>query len=177
MSAVKVDGKRAYARARAGESLNLRARKIHISSFIVRPGSQPNRVLFDISCSKGTYIRSLARDLGERLGCGGALALLRREESYPFSCAQAVQLDALSPDDVLPWYVLFPEMMTLSLSQKETSRLAQGDLFTLQRVVDQNSSVCSSSQMLMYKDVEGQEPLGLLIREDEQWRFGVNVAS
>ncbi len=177
ISAVKVDGKRAYARARAGEKLSLRARRVTIFSYEVSPGTQPDRIAFDVSCSKGTYIRSLARDLGELLGCGAALATLRREESYPFSCAQAVSLEDLTTDHMLPWHMLFPDTETLELSHAEATRLVQGDMLTLQQVVPIHTTAHKARRLLMYKEGGTTAPLGVLVKKDGKWGFGVNVAS
>jgi tRNA pseudouridine55 synthase len=86
-SAVKIGGKPAYRRARAGVAVALEARLVRIHGLallslaeVAQPGPEGPRVRLDllVHCSKGTYIRSLARDLGERLGCGGYLASLRR---------------------------------------------------------------------------------------------------
>lgn len=91
VSAIKVNGKRAYARVRAGEQVQLAAREVTVDRFellesrAVSPagsGEQDQLELCDldvvVDCSSGTYIRALARDLGERLGCGGHLTALRR---------------------------------------------------------------------------------------------------
>jgi tRNA pseudouridine55 synthase len=96
VSAVHVDGVRAYARVRRGESLELAARPITIHSLELLgwdPGS--GQLELALRCSAGTYVRALARDLGASLGCGGALAQLRRTEALGFTLAQAVPLEAL----------------------------------------------------------------------------------
>ena len=79
-SAKQVDGKRAYDLARAGVDVELKANKIHISSFEVDTSSFPE-VKFEVSCSKGTYIRSIASDFGKKLNNGGTLIELRRTRS------------------------------------------------------------------------------------------------
>lgn len=77
-SAKKVDGKRAYEAARKGESIVLKANTVEVKTFEVDCSALPN-VRFSIVCSKGTYIRSIARDLGEKLKTGGYLSELRRD--------------------------------------------------------------------------------------------------
>ncbi len=77
-SAKKIEGERAYEFARRGEQTELKAREIHISRFDITR-YQPPEVDFRIACSKGTYIRALARDFGEALGSGAYLKKLRRE--------------------------------------------------------------------------------------------------
>lgn len=77
-SAIKVNGERAYQAAREGRSLELKARKITIYSFDILDFSQFPYIHFEVKCSKGTYIRSLANDLGKALGNGACLTALRR---------------------------------------------------------------------------------------------------
>jgi tRNA pseudouridine55 synthase len=98
LSAVKVDGRRAYARARAGEDVTLTARRVIIHALDVldvRPGDGHVDVDLDVTCSAGTYIRAIARDAGAALGVGGHLTALRRTASGPYLVADAVELDAL----------------------------------------------------------------------------------
>lgn len=107
VSAVKIDGRRAYARVRAGESVDLPARSITIHSLTVSdirwgtlgaPESLSTVVDVDISvhCSSGTYIRAIARDVGELLGVGGHVVTLRRTGSGDFDVSEAHELDAVS---------------------------------------------------------------------------------
>jgi tRNA pseudouridine55 synthase len=96
VSAVHVDGVRAYARVRRGESLDLAARPITIHRLeLLAWDPATGQLELAVRCSAGTYIRSLARDLGAALGCGGSLARLRRTEALGFGLEQAVPLDAL----------------------------------------------------------------------------------
>ena len=76
-SAIKVDGKRAYESARAGETLELKSREVEVSEFEITRVALPE-VDFRIVCSKGTYIRTIANDFGAALGCGAYLSALRR---------------------------------------------------------------------------------------------------
>jgi tRNA pseudouridine55 synthase len=91
VSAIKVQGKRSYARARAGETFELAARSVHISRIRFLRGDQPD-IDIDIACSRGTYIRSIARDLGGQLGWGGTLATLTRTAVGPFRVENALNL-------------------------------------------------------------------------------------
>lgn len=79
-SAKQVDGKRAYDLARKGKEVELKANRIHISDFKIDADSFP-KIHFEVSCSKGTYIRSIAYDFGNRLNSGGTLIELRRTRS------------------------------------------------------------------------------------------------
>lgn len=96
VSAVHVDGERAYARSRRGEQLELAARPVTIHRLeLLGWDAATCELELEVHCSAGTYIRALARDLGEALGCGGALARLRRTEALGFRLEHAVSLDAL----------------------------------------------------------------------------------
>jgi len=103
VSAIKVDGKRAYDRVRAGEEVELAARRVTISAFDVLAVRRVEtlegpaiEVDARIDCSSGTYVRALARDLGAALGIGGHLTALRRTRVGPFEVADAVTLEALA---------------------------------------------------------------------------------
>ncbi|MCT1886856.1 tRNA pseudouridine(55) synthase TruB [Dietzia cinnamea] len=98
VSAIKVDGRRAYDRVRAGEEVELRSRRVTVTRFDVlervRAGAVIDLVVV-VDCSTGTYIRALARDLGAALGVGGHLTALRRTRVGPFGLDVARTLDEL----------------------------------------------------------------------------------
>jgi tRNA pseudouridine55 synthase len=91
-SAIQIQGKRAYKLARQGVEVEMQPRAVEIYS-ISNVVIENNLVTFDVHCSKGTYIRSLAHDLGAKLGTGGHLAALRRTASGDFSIAQSLTLE------------------------------------------------------------------------------------
>ncbi len=93
-SAVKYKGKKLYELARKGISVEIEPRKITISRLDISDISIP-KVKFRVTCSKGTYIRKLAADIGQRLGCGAYLSALRRTRSGNFTIDQAITLDQL----------------------------------------------------------------------------------
>jgi len=97
VSAIKVEGRRAYDRVRAGEQIDLPARTVRIDAIDVTRLDLPE-IDVRVRCSSGTYIRAIARDLGETLGVGGHLTALRRTAVGPFTTADARTLDALSDD-------------------------------------------------------------------------------
>ena len=102
VSAIKVDGKRAYARVRDGEQVELKARPVTIHELVVHDVSLPD-VTVSVRCSSGTYIRAIARDLGAALGVGGHLTALRRTAVGAFDLSVARTLEALADDfAVLP---------------------------------------------------------------------------
>lgn len=97
VSAIRVDGERLHVKARRGEVVERAPRRVRIDDIVLdhfEPGERAT-VSFLVACSAGTYVRSIARDLGERLGVGGALASLRRVANGVFTLEEAVSLDAL----------------------------------------------------------------------------------
>lgn len=108
VSAIKVNGERAYARARAGEQVELAARPVTVSRFDIlgRRDIDTGATTFvdldvEVDCSSGTYIRALARDLGAALGVGGHLTALRRTRVGPFTLEHARTVDQLADDPSL----------------------------------------------------------------------------
>ena len=93
-SAIKLQGKKAYELARKGQRVELSPRRVRIKAIAVL-GWEPPTISIVVICSKGTYIRSLARDLGERLGVGGHLGALIRLSSGPFKLEDAIRVEEL----------------------------------------------------------------------------------
>ncbi len=91
-SAIKKDGKRAYELAREGERPELKSREVQISNFRVNQDEFPD-LQFEVECSKGTYIRSLAHDFGKALNNGAHLKSLRRESIGPYSVKDALDME------------------------------------------------------------------------------------
>lgn len=103
-SAIKVKGRKAYEMAREGEEVDLEPRKIQVYSLEVLEWAPPE-VVIDVYCSSGTYVRSLANDLGNDLGCGAHLIGLRRTKSGRFTLRDAVPLRRLQEAfDAGNWY-------------------------------------------------------------------------
>jgi tRNA pseudouridine55 synthase len=101
VSAIKVDGKRAYARVRDGETVELKARRVTVHAIDVhdvRAGEGVLDVDLSVRCSSGTYVRAIARDLGARLGVGGHLTALRRTAVGVFGLDRARTLDQLAQE-------------------------------------------------------------------------------
>jgi tRNA pseudouridine55 synthase len=93
-SAIRVDGERAYDRARGGEAFEIAARPVFVHRLeLVEAG--PDEARFEAECGKGAYVRAIARDLGRELGCRGHVAALRRTRVGPFSVESAAALDSL----------------------------------------------------------------------------------
>jgi tRNA pseudouridine55 synthase len=106
VSAVKVDGRRAYERVRAGEAVDLAPRTVTVHELTVRDvraHADATDLAISVRCSSGTYIRAIARDLGAALGVGGHLTALRRTAVGPYTVDQARSLDELAEHvDLVP---------------------------------------------------------------------------
>lgn len=127
-SAAKVSGRRAYDLARSGRELTLTARTVEVYRIEVLAYDYP-LLEVEVHCGKGTYIRSLARDLGERLGCGALVESLRRTLVGPFSAEHAVPLDAdasTARGRVVPPEAAVAELPRLDLPAREVDRLLRG---------------------------------------------------
>jgi tRNA pseudouridine55 synthase len=113
-SAIKIQGKPLYRLARKGVEIERREREVEIYKIQLKKIDLP-LVYFQISCSKGTYIRSLGRDIGRKIGCGGHLRHLRRIRSGPFTLEQAISWEKLKdffrPDDLYPWLISLEEAL------------------------------------------------------------------
>lgn len=124
VSAVHVEGQRAYARVRQGEQLQLAARPVTVQRLeLLGWDAAAGSLELLVCCSAGTYIRALARDLGEALGCGGALARLRRTEALGFRLEQAVALECLDQAPLPPLQDPLVAMAHLPQRQLEETEL------------------------------------------------------
>lgn len=143
VSAIRKDGQRAYAMVRKGQTVELAARQMRVErcDFL---GYRPEtcRLRFFLVCSSGTYVRSIARDLGDRLGVGGALAFLVRTQSGPFALEDAVTLEALAGQGVeahlLPWSYPFSELPSRDETLREKGNVLRGDYEPGTRYVAKN---------------------------------------
>lgn len=134
VSAIKVNGERAYAKVRAGDEVKLAAREVQITTFemidapqrVVEAGKTYFDVDVQVDCSSGTYIRALARDLGHALGVGGHLTALRRTRIGKYTIEQAQELEDLTPEtlDVL-------DISDAAKQQFHTRILSQQDVVDL----------------------------------------------
>ncbi|WP_336645251.1 tRNA pseudouridine(55) synthase TruB [Microbacterium sp. USHLN186] len=130
VSAIKVDGRRAYDRVRAGEEVELAARQVTVSRFDVLAARREEGLVdvdVVVDCSSGTYIRALARDLGDALGVGGHLTGLRRTRVGGFDVADAVGLDQLAAAQPLsPAAAAARTMPVLEVTPEEARDLRHG---------------------------------------------------
>jgi tRNA pseudouridine55 synthase len=138
-SALKVDGKAAYARARAGETVELPPRKVTIHSIsVLGNDEESNEVTLGATVSKGTYIRSLARDIALALNTVGHITMLRRTRAGPFTLEQAISLDFLDEAakaraltrTVLPLEAALDDIPALPVTPGQANMLRQGQRLT-----------------------------------------------
>ena len=140
-SALKVDGRRAYDLARAGEAVALKTRAVKIYSLEIcdsDDGDTVNAVTLTAHVSKGTYIRSLARDIARALDTVGHVTMLRRTRAGPFGLAHAISLDKLNEigkgaaleDIILPLEAGLDDIPALTLDPDQAGRLRQGQVVT-----------------------------------------------
>lgn len=133
-SAIKVDGQRAYDLARDGEQVELSARPVRIDRLVLADQPDADHAVFECDCGKGTYMRSLARDLGEALGTRAHIATLRRLAVGPFEEADAISLDSVetlehvarAEELLLPVEAALDDIPALTLTEAEALRLKSG---------------------------------------------------
>ncbi len=136
-SAVKVDGERAYKRARRDEDVKIEPREVDIHSLKLLDAADPDHATFEMVCGKGTYVRALIRDLALHLGCEGHIRRLRRTAVGPFSIEKAVPLAlfeeqegenaaALLVQYLLPVETVLDDIPALALTTQEAQRLKHG---------------------------------------------------
>ena len=136
-SALMIDGERAYDRARAGEVVEMKSRPVTIHQLSILAGD-PEEITLLANVSKGTYIRSLARDIARALGTVGHVTMLRRLRAGPFDLAQAISLDNLNEigkgapleNAILPLEAGLVDIPALDLGPEQASAVRQGRILT-----------------------------------------------
>jgi tRNA pseudouridine55 synthase len=125
-SAKKIGGVPAHKMARRNESVALKAAPVEIQAFEML-ALDPPLMQFRVVCSPGTYVRSLAHDLGQRLGCGAHLTRLRRTRSGEFRIEDAKPLDKLSAVDLIPIDRLLPSVPRIDVSDSDELKIVHGN--------------------------------------------------
>lgn len=136
-SAIKIDGQRAYDLARGGSDVEIKARKVFIESIEITSHDEQTTT-FRMICGKGTYVRSIARDLGLDLECLGYVSMLRREHVGAFTTQTTISLDKLSEMSyqdalehaVYPLESALDDIPALPLSEAEVARLKNGQFLS-----------------------------------------------
>lgn len=152
VSAIRKDGQRAYALARKGIAVELAARPVEVARCdFVFYHAESGRLRFFLVCSTGTYVRSIARDLGQNLGVGAALAFLLRTQSGPFALEQAVTLESLRTDGVsshlLPCGFPFAELPYRNQTLTQKGETLRGDFSVGQRYLAPNGLLLGTEEV------------------------------
>ena len=132
-SAIKVSGKKLYELARKGETIERKPRTVNISELTL-VGHDGDDFVLSVSCSKGTYIRTLCNDIGERLGCLACMSALRRTNAGPFDVRDAHTLSEIAEDPeryIIPVDSLFSEHPAIELSAAQTAKLKCGNILNV----------------------------------------------
>lgn len=148
-SAIKVRGKKLYEYARKGEEVEIQPRKVFIENIELNSfdeESQQAQVL--IKCSKGTYIRSIANDLGEKLGCGGYLVKLVRTQAGNFRVENSIQLDGIDVENNLLNPLDVMDLPKITVNDEDLARIKNG------MPILKNCDKIGNFVILVYNDVE-----------------------
>jgi len=177
VSAKKVGGKRAYKLQREGQEFELAAREVHVTSFDLHPTEDSQTVRYLVEVSPGTYVRSLARDLGEQLGCGAAVKSIRREASGYFGLDRAVAMDAVSWEAVMDWGELVPNLPRISVSDEVAMGLTSGQQRALIAAWQECNWIERNAKLVIYSRAGSPDPLGILkVEPGGGFSFELNVA-
>jgi len=165
-SAIKIAGKRAYDLARAGEAVDMLERPVSIEKLALVMAPDVNHATFEVTCGKGTYVRSLARDMGRKLGSLGHVSALRRVAVGPFIEAHMISLESLEElshkplgdnaknGALRPLETALDGIPALALSDAQAQRLKQGQPVLLRGV---NAPVARDAVLVTW----GSKPLGI----------------
>lgn len=133
-AAIKIDGERAYARARRGEDVTMIERQITIENLVCVSPDDADHARFEVTCGKGTYVRAIARDMGRKLGCLGHICALRRLAVGPFLERDAISLatlEKLVEDDawqthILPTAIALADIPAIAVTASQAKKLTVG---------------------------------------------------
>jgi tRNA pseudouridine55 synthase len=160
-SAAKIDGRRAYALARKGEDVALSAKTVQVYGIDVLRYQWPELDV-EIRCGKGTYVRSLARDVGAALGCGAYVSVLRRTRVGPFSADDALRLEAdaeTARGKIRPTALALAELPRVVLGANDARRLRNGQALRLTMAAEEGEAAVCDEQggVIAVGVVEGRE--------------------
>lgn len=160
-SALKVDGKKLYELAREGKEVERAARRVVIENIFVEKIELP-RVVMRVECSKGTYIRTLCHDIGEKLGCGGAMESLKRTRVGQFEAADAITLTQLEKlrdegcvqEKVMAVDAFFAELPAVHIKEEFTVLIQNGNAFGKQHATEPQH--CKAGNKIRVYDSTGK---------------------
>jgi len=171
VSAIKVDGKRAYDRVRDGEVVELPAREVRIYSLEILKISRSGggiEIDIDVACSAGTYIRAIARDLGDLLKVGGHLTSLRRSEVAPFLINEALALNSVSPANLLNVVEVAKRILpSREIDLAEKNELKFGRALSASEFSGVGIAITSDNELcaLIENRNSGAQPIAVFVKE------------
>lgn len=159
-SALKVNGKKLYELAREGKTVERKSRKVTIYQIHIKKIQLP-RVRMEVTCSKGTYIRTLCHDIGNRLGTGGCMEELTRTKVGRFELKDSLKLEELSDlaqngrleDALIPLDQMFSELQSVVPAEKYISKAYNGNDF-FKNQLSEDGKFCSGEKVRVY-DAQG----------------------
>ena len=159
-SALKKDGVRLYKLAREGKAAEVQSREIEVFSInLISSLNADNIFEIDVHVSKGTYIRSLARDIGEYLGCGACLAALKRTYAGGFSLEDCVSLDALNEENIGDYLIseerAVGHLRAVTVTERQAVRFCNGGQLDLDRLKEKNFTEGELVRVKLYNDFLG----------------------
>ena len=173
-SAIKIDGQRAYDLARKGEEVTIKSRPVNVYGLTIL-SITTDSTEFELACSKGTYVRSIARDMGEILGCFGHVSALRRLAVGNFTEETAISLDEFAkmmqnspPDQVLlPVETALDDIPALAMTATEITRIRQGQTvrFLSRQDFDRFAAAGIDEQDNLILATGDSQPVALLERD------------
>ncbi len=177
-SAIKKNGQKLYDLARKGVIIEREPRQINIKSLEIINFSEKNQILkIDVLCSKGTYIRSLCADIGEKLGCGATMTHLRRTLSNGFSESASVPLETLldsSLEEIQEKYIspteyLFKNEKSVEITPAQAQRFKNGGSLLLSRLSIKKP--CVNNEIFKIYDNKKFIGIGKICKESEELKF------
>lgn len=160
-SAIKINGKKLYELARRGEIVERSPRKVTISKLEL-VGEDKCDYILDIHCSKGTYIRTLCSDIGDKLGCGGCMSSLRRVKAGVFSITQAHTMEQIQAAAdlggldgiIIPVDTLFTDKPKLTVNEFEEKKLRNGNTIKIKSADGTYRVYSESGEFLLLAEVK-----------------------
>ena len=180
-SAIKIGGKKLYELAREGKTVERKPRRIHIDAISILDDSKlisDGIFTMEVKCSKGTYIRTLCHDIGQRLGCGATMAHLTRTAVGSFHLEDAVTLDQvemlrdanLLDSAIKPTEVLFKDLDFVHIKDEFLPKLKNGNPFKTSDIVDEH---LADEQDVVEKDSEYPDGTRIRVYDNDDNFFGI----
>lgn len=158
-SAVKKDGRPLYDYARKGEEVERKKRKIFIESLEIRPTGDPSTRRIEVTCSGGTYIRTLGHDLGQEVGCGGTIVQLLRTQVGRFSVKEAVEIESLPNAVPMTLKEALAPMPMLVLNDGQEAYIRDGRAIKVKQDIDSEFAglLDAAGDVIALAKVKGKE--------------------